>query len=534
MSSGQLLDLGVVATYLLGITCYGLWVGRRGNTSASGYFLADRSFGWVMVGFSLFATNISIGSFVGGSGMAYTAGFASITPELQGGLMLVVSSFIMVPLFLRSRIMTVPQFLELRFCRAAKLLHGGTHVLSGALGSLVGMFIGALAVLELFGLEVDGPNTLYAALGIAGTVGLYAIFGGMRSVVVTDFVQSLIMIGGGLLVVVFGLREVGGWDGLRERVGEEMFHLWRPADDPHFPWTAAIPGQLLHAAFFSFCNIALLQRALAARDIDQAQKGMLLSAFLKMGGIVLFTLPGLIALALHPELAKPDESYPTMVRDLLPAGLSGLILAGLLAAMMSSQDSGINATAGVVALDLWPVVRPRASEREGVIVGKVFAASSIAFGVVAAPFLLGADQGVYAMVLKISGFMVLPTGTVYLVGRFVRRVNHQGAVATLAVGLVLAVWYVVCSTIPTLRFLLPDALAGAHFYHVYPVYFLVFVAVLVGVSLLTPPPAAERLACIAPTVGTRPPGAPTAWWRSHRTWVLAYLAALAWVYTVFN
>ena len=534
MNTDQLIDISVVVAYLLGITIYGLWVGRRSNKSAAGYFLADRDFGWVMVGFSLFATNISIGAFVGGSGMAYSAGFASITPELQGGLMLVVSSIIMVPMFLRSKIMTIPQFLELRFSRAAKLLYGGIHVVSGTLGSPLGMFVGALAVIKLFGFELTGPNVFWAAAIIAGTVGLYAVFGGMRSVVVTDLVQCILMIGGGLMVTFFGLRELGGWSGLKATVGEDMFHLWRPASDPHFPWTAAIPGQLLHAAFFAFCNIALLQRALAARNIDQAQKGMLLGAFLKMGGIVLFTLPGLIAVGLYPDIAKPDEAYPMMVRDLLPVGLSGLILAGLLAAMMSSQDSGINATAGVVALDLWPTVRPTATEREGVIVGKCFAAGNMAWGVIAAPFLLGADQGIYAMVLKISGFMILPTGTVYLLGRFMRRINHQGAVATLVVGLVMGVWYVVCSTIPDLRFLLPDVLAKAHFYHVYPVYFLIFATVLVGVSLLFPAPSAEKLTCVAPMAKAAKLATSPVWWRSYRTWLIAYLIALAWIYSIFN
>jgi SSS family solute:Na+ symporter len=534
MTRDNLLDLAVVIAYLIGITVYGLWVGRRSNKSASGYFLADRNFGWVMVGFSLFATNISIGAFVGGSGLAYKAGFASITPELQGGLMLVVSSLIFVPMFIRSRIMTIPQFLELRFNRTAKLLYGGIHVFSGILASPVGMFTGALAVIKLFGFELNASNVFIASACIAGTVGLYAIFGGMKSVVVTDSVQCVLMIAGGLLVTFVGLHEVGGWSVLKEKIGGEMFHLWRPANDPHFPWTAAIPGQLLHAAFFAFCNITLLQRALAARNIDQAQKGMLLGAFLKGGGILLFTLPGLIALALYPDAAKPDETYPMMVRDLLPAGLSGLVLAGLLAAMMSSQDSGINATAGVVALDLWPTVRPKASEREGVLVGKTFAASNIAFGVIAAPFLLGSDQGIYNMILKISGFMILPTGTVYLIGRFMRRANHQGAVATLLVGLLLGVWYIVCSTLPSLRGLLPEVVANAHFYHVYPVMFALLVVVQVSVSLLTSPPSPERLVCIAPMVKVPRVGTAPVWHRSFGFWLVVYLLCLVAIYSIFN
>jgi solute:Na+ symporter, SSS family len=533
MTQNQLIDLGVCLVYLVGITAYGLWVGRAGDRSAGSYFLADRSFGWISVGLSLFATNISIGSFVGGAGMAYQAGFASITPELQGGLMLIVSSLIMIPLFLRSRIMTIPQFLELRFGRSAKLIYGSIHVFAGLLASPVGSFAGALTVLTLFGFEVTGINILIAGACVTGTVGLYAIFGGMRSVVLTDVVQCILMIVGGLVIVAVGLGKVGGWSGLRAAVAPEMFHLWRPADDAHFPWTAAIPGQLLHAAFFALCNITLLQRALAARSIDQAQKGMLLAAFLKMGGIVLFTVPGLIALVVYPGIAKPDETYPMLIRDFLPVGVSGLVLAGMLAAMMSSQDSSINATAGVVSLDLWPVVRRRASEGEGIIVGKIFAAVSMLIGVLSAPLLLGSDQGLYAIILKVTGFMILPTGTVYLIGRFFHRVNGPGAVATMLVGLVLGSWYVVCSTLPELRFLLPDAIAAAHFYHVYPLFFLIFVAVLFGVSYLTAAPTAAELACVLPppSIATETSGS---WWQRYRFWLALYLVALVAVYIVFN
>lgn len=531
--TGRLIDIGVVAIYLVGITVYGLWVGRGdANKTKEGYYLGGRSFNWVLVGFSLFATNISIGAFVGGSGLAFKAGMASIIPEINGGLMLVVSGIIFLPVFLRSRIFTIPQFLELRFNTTAKLLFSGLFVFQNVLLSPLGFYTGAIAILGLFSWDINATNITLAALSVACTVGLYATMGGLKSVVITDAVQVVIMLIGGLTVAIVGLIKVGGWHALHAAAGPEMFRMLRPRGDPYFPWDAAFPGQLMHAAFYAFCNIALLQRALGSRDIEQAQKGMLLGAFLKLGGILLFAVPGIVALVLYPH-AAPDTTYAMMVRDFLPAGVSGLVLAGLLAAMMSSQDSSINAIAGLVALDIWPLVRPTANEREAVVVGKVFSVTNIAWGVVAAPFFLTLDQGIYTIVLKVTGFMVLPTGVCYVWGRYSPRVNGAGAVATLISGFFLGVGYILFSTLPSLRPYLPDIIANAHFYHIFPVFFIVFTVILYAVSAVTPAPSAARLDCIRKVeraVRTSP--APV-WYRSFRFWLAIYLLCFAAVWIIF-
>ena len=526
------IDLVVVALYLVGITIYGLWVGRNDNKSKEGYYLGGRSFNWTLVGFSLFATNISIGAFIGGSGLAYKAGFAAIIPVINGGLLLVVSAVVFMPVFLRSKIFTIPQFLQLRFNTASKLLFSGLFVCQNILLMPLGLYTGALAALGLFGWDFTPQNITLAALTIACTVGLYATIGGLKSVVVTDAVQVVIMLVGGVTVAIVGVIKVGGFGALYTAAGPEQFEMLRPRGDPHFPWDAAFPGQMMHAAFYAFCNIALLQRALGSKDLENAQKGMLFGAFLKLGGILLFTIPGLVALVMYPGV-KPDTTYAMMVRDFLPVGISGLVLAGLLAAMMSSQDSSINAIAGLVALDIWPLVRPNASEQEAVLVGKTYSACTLLWGVLAAPLFLSADQGIYTIVLKVTGFMILPTGVCYLWGRFSQRVNGAGAVATLACGLVLGLSYIMFSTIPELQPHLPALIADAHFYHIYPVFFVIFTVILYTVSALTAPPTAANLECIQAIKTDAPTGPVLPWYRRFKTWLILYLICFAAVYIIF-
>ncbi len=530
--SDRSIDIAVVVFYLVGITLYGLWIGRKASTSKEDYYLGGRSFNWVLIGFSLFATNISIGAFIGGSGLAFKAGFAAIIPEINGGLMLVVSAIIFMPLFLRSKIFTIPQFLELRFNTTAKILFSGLFVCQNILLMPLGLYTGALAALGLFGWDINPTNITLAALSIACTVGLYATMGGLRSVVVTDVVQVVIMLVGGLTVAIVGVIKVGGFGALHQSAGPEMFEMLRPRGDPYFPWDAAFPGQMMHAAFYAFCNIALLQRALGAKDIDQARKGMLFGAFLKLGGILLFTIPGLVALTLYPQ-AAPDTTYAMMVRDFLPVGVSGLVLAGLLAAMMSSQDSSINAIAGLFALDIWPLVRPNASEREAVMVGKTFSATNLAWGVFAAPFFLTLDQGIYTIVLKVTGFMILPTGVCYIWGRFSQRVNGVGAVGVLLSGLVLGITYIAFSTLPSLRPHLPEIIANAHFYHIYPVFFIIFTVVLYGLSAMTAAPLPEKLECIRAAAEPVQTGPAPVWYRSFKFWFAIYLACFIAVWVIF-
>ncbi len=497
MSTEQIIDLVVVIVYILGITVLGIWVGRHSSKNPESYFLGGRSFNWVLVGFSLFATNISMGFFVAWTEKAARAGFAAFNPELLGGVMLTISAVVFIPLYLKNRIYTIPQFLELRYNRTAKLLFGGIFVAKNVLASPVGLFTASLGILGLFGWEPSAQNIWICAFCIIFTVGLYAVFGGLTSVVITDFAQVVIMIFGGLMVCVVGLVKIGGFGPILEGLPDH-FELLRPASDNEFPWTAVMSGQLLHSAFYAFSEIAILQRALGAKDVNNAKCGLLLGAYLKLFGVVLFVIPGFIGILLYSDSATTGTLYTTMVRDFLPVGLSGLVLAGMIAAMMSSQDSGINAMSSVVAMDIYPVFRKNASPKESVIVGKVMAACNLIWGAIAAPLFLGMDRAIFDLIMTVAGFMVIPAGTCFLFGRFNKRVNGAGAVATLFTGLVVGVYYIVCKNFPAMNQFLPDAIREWHFYHVFPVVFLLLTTILFVVSYATQAPPQEKLDCLQP------------------------------------
>jgi len=532
MNNEQLIDLIVVAAYLIAVTCLGIWVGRRQSGSAEDYFLGGRTFTWVTIGFSLFATNINMSFFVGWTGKAARAGFAAFNPELLGGIMLTISAVVFVPLYLRSQIFTIPQFLELRFNKASKLIFGGTYVIQKVLVSPVAIYTAALGTLSLFGWEVNAGNVIICGVCIALTVGLYSIFGGLKSVVITDVAQVVVMILGGLLVAFIGLWKVGGLGALYEAMPEN-FELLRPHEDKEFPWTAVLSGQLLHSAFYAFTSIHILQRVLAAKDRHNAQCGMLFGAYLKLFGIVLFLIPGLVAAVLYSDVSNTDTLYTTMVRDFLPVGLSGLGRARMVAAMMSSADPGINALSSVVALDIYPVIRRKAKQAEAVIVGKIFAGCNLAWGILAAPIFMTMDSALFDLVMTVVGFMVIPSGTVFLFGRFNKRLNGEGAVATLFLGMLIGTYYVSTKNFPALHGLMLPVLQGMHFYHVFPLVFVVLTAVLFIVSYLTPPPPLEKLECVKPMKKEIREGPLPPWYRSFNFWWGLYIAIFASFYFVF-
>jgi SSS family solute:Na+ symporter len=251
---------------------------------------------------------------------------------------------------------------------------------------------------------------------------------------------------------------------------------------------------------------------------------MLFGAYLKLFGIALFVIPGLVGVILYQDIPNQDMLYTTMVRDFLPVGLSGLVLAGMIAAMMSSQDSGINAMSAVVAMDIYPLFRKNASQKEAVWVGKGFAAVNIAWGVIAAPLFLDLNTALFDLGMTVAGFMVIPSGVCFLFGRFSKRVNSYGAVATLVCGLLIGVYYVMSKNFPASGVPIPDAVRAMHFYHVFPIVFLILTAILFGVSYLTPAPAAEKLEVIRPMEKEIDTGPKRPWYRSFNFWWIVYIA----------
>ncbi|MDQ8197992.1 sodium/solute symporter [Pelagicoccus enzymogenes] len=492
--SRQALDLTIVIAYLVAITSYGLYVGRKESRSQEGYFLGGRKFSWFAIGASVFATNISITQFMSGNGLAHQIGFAAINNDIIGALLLSISAVFFIPLYIRSRLYTMPEFMEKRFSSGTKFIFGGTYLAQMLLNMPTGFYIGGLAVLGLFGLDAEYLPTATILIGL--TVGAYSVLGGLTSVVKTDVVQVCLLIGGGLAITIIGLSKVGGLGSLMAEFPEK-FELIQPRGTA-MPYTAFL-GIAIHSAFFAFCSIHIIQRALGAKDVRNAKCGMLFSAYLKLLCIPLFALPGIIAYKLYGADATGDATYAMLISDLLWPGISGLVLAGLLAALMSSADSNVTAISSVVALDIWPALsHKKLNEKQALRVGKITAALLMLWGMLAAPYFSNLGP-IYVFVLRLTGFVFMPIGVCFIFGRFSKRVNHQGAFATLSAGVVLGVIYVLGSGIPALQQYMPEWLLAWHFYEVLPFFFLICSGIMFGVSYLTPPPAPEKLAVLQQT-----------------------------------
>ena len=466
--------------------------------------------------------------------MAYRVGLAAVSPELLGGLFLCLSAIFFIPLYLRTRIFTIPQFLQLRYSARAKLFYAWGDVLKSTLGQPITTYVGALAILGILGFEVTPPNILLCAAIVTGSIGLYAILGGMSAVIVTDLIQVIIIVLGGTAVVIGALIKVGGPIELYNFVGSQKFELLLPRESPNFAWDAVVFGNGTASALWAICSISMLQRALSARSIDDAKKGMLFGGFLKLMTIGLYAIPGIAAIKLFPGIS-PDIAYPTIVNEVLPMGLRSLVIAALLAALMSSADSGMNATAGLVALDIIPAMNKNVSEKVALLIGKLLVGATMTIGVILAPFILGFDTAVYELVLKVGGFLTLPAGICFLFGRFVKRVNGFGAVTTLIVGMTLGTYYVICSSVPELSGALPRIIRETQFYRIYPFFFILLCLVIMVSSLFAAPPTPQQLACLSAksTVGTpdRPVGQPLI--KSFRFWFGIYLLCFFALYLIF-
>lgn len=523
-------NLAIVVIYLVSVTAVGIWAGRRQSKTQIGYFLGDRKFTWWMIGASLFATNISTAHIVAQAGDAYRIGISAANPQLMGAFFMGVAAAIFIPLYLRTGIYTIPQFLELRFNRACKVFHGGSYVLISYMSAPVGIYVGSLAAVEMFNLSPDHVTYVAAAIGLL--VGAYAINGGIASVVVTDIVQVCILIAGCVLVFVVGLHRIGDLGLFWSEMKTSHLELIVPAGQPGFPWPGVVSGLALGSLIWASTNPGTLQRTLGAKNLAHAQGGMMLAAFLKMGALFIIVGPGVIAAYLFPDV-NPESAYAVMLRELMPVGLSGLVLAAMLAALMSSEDSSINSVSSIVTLDLYPLINSKASADTSLRVGKIAAASLILVGVLMAPA-MAHTESIFRYMMKLGAYLSVPIGIVYLGGRFVPRINHQGALATLCIGVPLGLITIMLTTVKPMLVYAPRWMLETNFYVIGFVYGLVYFAILLLVSLLTPPPAREKLAFMTEAIAaSRAENLSRPWYARLRVWFGAFTLIWVSLYLIF-
>lgn len=433
------LDYVVVAIYLLIVIAVAVRVTRRAP-DADELFLAGRSLGWGVIGLSLFASNISSTTLIGLPGAAWEHGISVANYEWMASLVLIVSMVYVVPLFLGNRIATVPELLERRFdARLRKYLSGVSVVLGIFLDAAGSLYAGAL-VLQLF---FPGLPLWLSCAGIAVFAGLYTAAGGLRAVAYTDVVQSVVLLGGSiaLAIIVFGEFDYS-WNRVQAAVPAEKLSLLRPLNDPALPWLGTLIGLPILGFYYWTMNQYVAQRLLGARDLRAAGYGAVLAAFLKLLPLFFMVLPGAMAFALLPELDRPDRVFPTLVATYAPAGVAGLILAGLLAAIMSSVDSALNSSSTLLTLDFIQPRRPGLDVNALARLGRWLTLGLVAVAALWAPF-IGDFPGLFAYLQQGFTYAASPLVATFLVGLCSRRVSATPALLGTATGHVFSIaWFV--------------------------------------------------------------------------------------------
>lgn len=421
-------EIIILVLYLVATFGIAIFFGRRGaqSATASEYFLAGRSLPWYLIGLSFYASNMSGASFVGLIGASYSHGLAIFHYEWTAALVLVLFALVILPVFLRGRLFTVPEYLERRFDRRTRTVYSAFTLLTLLFIDMAGALY-AGAVVMVTGLPFLDLWT--ACILISIFTGLYTVFGGLRTVVITDALQAVVVVAGAAFVAGYGLAAVGGWSALTAKLDGQHLQLFRQAGDSELPWPG-IGGVVILGLYYWTFNQYFVQRALAARSLDDGRYGALFAGFLKLFNLFLMILPGLVAAALYPALAKPDQAFPTLVFELLPAGIRGIVLAAMLAAIMSSLDSALNAASSLVTMDLARQVRPTLDDRALFRLGRIVTAAFMVIAALYAP-LIAEFGSLFNYFQSTLAYLVPPFVAVYLGGILSRRLTRASAFWTL-------------------------------------------------------------------------------------------------------
>ena len=501
-----LLDWVIVAAYFALTIGVAVWASRReraGTETSADYFLAGRNIGWFIVGSSLFASNIGSEHLVGLAGTGAASGVAVAQFEILASLILLLLGWLFVPFYLRSGVFTMPEFLERRYSPGARWYLAIVSIIAYVLTKIsVTIAAGGIVFEALMGIDF-----WTGALIVVVATGAYTVIGGLLAVLYTDMIQMFVLLAGAIAVTVVGLSALGGWGEMTMALGPEFFDLWKPASDPAFPWTGILFGAPILGVWYWCTDQFIVQRVLSARNETEARRGTLFAGFLKLLPLFLFVVPGLIAAALAKRgqlvLNSPDQALPALVGTLLPVGLRGLVVAGLLAALMSSLSSVFNSCSTLITWDVYKKLRPAASETRLVWVGRVSTVVLVALGLLWIPLMRLISGQIYQYLQSVQAYISPPIAAVFLVGILWRRVNARGAMAALLGGAALGVARLVAELNKASLSGWMLSFASINFLHFAVLLFVTCTVILVVVSLTAPAPSGAQLAGL--TFATTPP-----------------------------
>ncbi len=532
-------DWVVIVLYFALVFGVAIWATLRERSdrgTSKDYFLAGRHAGWFIVGGSLFASNIGSEHLVGLAGTGAASGVAVGQFEVLASLILLILGWVFVPFYLTSGVFTMPEFLERRYSEGARWYLAVISIIGYVLTKISVTIAAGGIVFE----AIMGIDFWTGALVVVVVTGVYTIFGGLRAVLYTDLLQMFVLIGGAVTVTLLGLNALGGWGAMTDTVGPGFLTLWKPMSDPDFPWTGILFGAPILGVWYWCTDQFIVQRVLAAHNSDHARRGTVFAGFLKLLPLFIFVIPGVIAYALSQQdrlqLAAPDQALPTLIAVLLPIGLRGLVVAGLLAALMSSLSSVFNSTSTLVTLDVYKKLRPEASERRLVLVGQVTTGVLVGFGLAWIPFMKLISGQLYQYLQSVQAYISPPIAAVFLIGVLWQRVNANGAIAALITGFVLGMGRLVVEISQPLQRGVLEVYADINFLHFAVILFVICTAVLIVVSLLTPAPPTPKVAGL--TFATQVPVPPEElnrrWRRTDLLLSLLVVVGVAFVWIYFS
>ena len=518
------LDWFVIGLYFAVIGVVAWWYGRHQKDSVD-YFLAGRNAGFITIGASIFTSNIGSEHIVGLAGQGASTGMAMAHWELHAWVLILLSGFF-VPFYYKSGVQTIPEFLERRFNARARTILSVVSLVAYVFTKVsVTVFAGAIVFQALLP-DTFGSRDNAFWVGAFTTViltGTYTVFGGMRAIMATATPQAVIILFGSFVITWTGLSQLGasagggvgaGWGELVSTASANaaQFALWRPLSDPDFPWLGVLIASPIIGIWYWCTDQYIVQRALSAKDLQSARRGALFGGLLKVWPVLIFLVPGMIGWALHQKglLALPmkmvdgvsvidgDTVFPTLVTTLLPSGIRGLIVACLLAALMSSLASLFNSSASLFTVDIYEKLRPGRSERHLLAVGRIATTVVVVAGLLWIPVMkVISGGGLYQYLQSVQGYLAPPITAVFLLGLFWKRLNGQGAVWALAGGFVLGMFKLTCQAffgagkIEEPAFL--AAIGDFNFLYATGVLFVASAILMIVGSLTSEPPADEQI-----------------------------------------
>ena len=494
MQTLETLDWIVIVIYFLVLAGIAVWVIMQKQTSTEDYFLAGRNVGWFVVGASIFASNIGSEHVVGLAGTGASDKLPLLIYELHAWVVLMLG-WVFLPFYARAGVFTMPEFLEKRFDSRSRWFLSVISLLAYVLTKVsVTIYAGGIVISTLLGISFWS-----GALATVILTGIYTVLGGMRAVVYTEALQTVVLLIGAATLTFMGLDAVGGWGELKATVGADYLNMWRPATDPDFPWPGLLITSSIVGIWYWCTDQYIVQRALTAKNIKEGRRGTIWGGLLKLTPVFLFLIPGVVAYALklkgELQWDTPDQAFPALMTQILPAGLRGLVAAGLLAALMSSLASVFNSCSTLFTVDIYKKLRPETPERQLLLTGRIATVIVVILGILWIPVMQNISGVLYEYLQSVQAYIAPPITAVFLLGIFVKRVNAQGAIVTLGTGLGIGIIRIVLE-------LSQDSLTPGSFFHTIGAMnflnfaawvFLFSVLLLITVSLITETPQYERL-----------------------------------------